>query len=83
MPRDHSLAGVGRVHKDGLYSLTFVSLNAGSSVQVAQETMLRKHGILWRRLKTDMVRIAGRRPCVHNVSQSVGLTYCCQTCSAH
>ncbi len=57
VPRDHPLAGVGRVPKDGLYSLTFVSLNAGSSVQAAQETTLRKHGILWRRLKTDMVRI--------------------------
>ena len=57
VPRDHPLAGVGRVHKDGLYSLTFVSLNAGSSVQAAQATTLRKHGILWQRLKIDMVRI--------------------------
>lgn len=52
VPRCHPLAFVGQVPRDGLYSLTFVSLFAGSS----QETTLRKHGILWRRLKVDMVR---------------------------
>ena len=56
VPRDHPLASVGQVPRDGLYSLTFVSLNAGSSVQSSQETTLRKHGIMWRRLKIDMVR---------------------------
>ena len=61
VPRDHPLAGVGQVPRDGLYSLTFVSLNAGSSVQIAQETTLRKHGILWRRLKIDMVSPPHRR----------------------
>jgi len=55
VPRDHPLADVGQVTRDGLYSLTFVSVNAGSPVQSAQETTLHKHGILWRRLKVDMV----------------------------
>ena len=55
VPREHPLAGMGQVAREGLYSLTFVSLNAGSSVQSAQESTLHKHGILWRRLKIDMV----------------------------
>ena len=56
VPRDHPLAGVGQVSRDGLYSLTFVSVNAGSPVQTVQESTLHQHGILWRRLKVDMVR---------------------------
>lgn len=66
VPRDHQLAAAGVVPKDALYSLTFVFLNTGSSVQLAQEATLRRQGILWRRLKIDMVRFTSASAC-HDV----------------
>lgn len=63
VPRDHPLAAAGVVPRDALYSLTFVFLNAGSSVQLAQEATLRRQGILWRRLKIDMVRFTAVSAC--------------------
>ncbi len=55
--RGHAALTAGQpLEREQLYGLTFVSLNQGSSVQAAQATMLRRHGLSWRRLKIDMVR---------------------------
>lgn len=53
-PRDHPVLQAGPLQREQLYSLRFVCLNEGSTVQTAQAAMLRRHGIAWRRLQIDM-----------------------------
>lgn len=60
-PKGHSVLQAGPLQREQLYSLKFVCLNEGSTVQAAQAAMLRRHGIAWRRLQIDMVRPASRR----------------------
>ncbi len=64
-PPGHPALGGGLLEREQLYSLTFVCLNEGSTVQAAQAAMLRRHGISWRRLKIDMV---GRKSGSANLS---------------
>lgn len=54
-PRNHPVLQAGPLQREQLYSLQFVCLNEGSTVQAAQAAMLRRHGIAWRRLQIDMV----------------------------
>ena len=46
----------GAIGVEELYALSLVSLNQGSSVQLMQEKLLRRHGILWRHLHVEIVR---------------------------
>ena len=56
VPRGHELAKRGAIGVEELYALSLVSLNQGSSVQLMQEKLLRRHGILWRHLHVEIVR---------------------------
>ena len=56
VPAGHALAARDAVDVAELYALALVSLNRGSTVQAAQEAMLRRHGILWRHLNVAMAR---------------------------
>ncbi|CAK0737405.1 hypothetical protein CVIRNUC_000907 [Coccomyxa viridis] len=54
VPRHHELAKRSSIAVGELQSLSLVSLNQGSSVQMVQEKILRQHGIKWHQLKITM-----------------------------
>jgi len=73
VPSNHELAQRGSIEKCELYNLDFVSLNQGSSVQVAQEETLLQQGIKWHKLNTHMVGLCSSPHATLHAGQQVSL----------
>ena len=73
VPSSHELAQRGSIEKCELYNLDFVSLNQGSSVQVAQEETLLQQGIKWHKLNTHMVGLCSSRYACLRAGQQASL----------
>ncbi len=73
VPSNHELAQRGSIEKCELYNLDFVSLNQGSSVQVAQEETLLQQGIKWHKLNTHMVGLCSSPHASLHAGQHISL----------